>query len=73
MDIAFVGEKDNFIDLYLDDITNFSRSGKEHLLNLKKTFMKCRRYGLSLNPKKSQFAMQEWKLLGHIFQQKESR
>jgi hypothetical protein len=27
---------------------------------------KCRRFGLSLNPKKSLFAMQEEKLLGHI-------
>jgi hypothetical protein len=28
--------------------------------------MKCRRYGLSLNPKKSSFSMKEGKLLGHI-------
>jgi hypothetical protein len=28
--------------------------------------LKCRRYGLSLNPKKSQFALKEGKLLGHI-------
>jgi len=33
---------------------------------LKKVFRKCRRYGLSLNPKKSLFVMQEGKLLGHI-------
>jgi hypothetical protein len=29
-------------------------------------FEKCRRFGLSLNPQKSHFAMQEGKLLGHI-------
>jgi len=29
-------------------------------------FRKCRRFGISLNPKKSNFAMKEGKLLGHI-------
>jgi hypothetical protein len=33
---------------------------------LKRTFLKCRRYGISLNPKKSNFALKEGKLLGHI-------
>jgi hypothetical protein len=33
---------------------------------LKKTFEKCRRYGISLKPKKSHFAMEEGKILGHI-------
>ena len=28
--------------------------------------MKCRKFGLSLNPKKSLFSMKEGKLLGHI-------
>ena len=28
--------------------------------------MKCRKYGLSLNPKKSHFVVQEGKLLGHL-------
>ena len=28
--------------------------------------MKCRRFGISLNPKKSQFSLREGKLLGHI-------
>ena len=28
--------------------------------------MKCKRFGISLNPKKSQFALSEGKLLGHI-------
>jgi hypothetical protein len=66
MDIAFIGEKDRFVFIYLDDIIVFSRSDKEHCHHLKKVFLKCRRFGLSLNPKKSIFAMQEGKLLGHI-------
>jgi hypothetical protein len=52
MDITFIGEKDRFVVIYLDDITIFSASDEEHLENLKKTFEKCRRYGISLNPQK---------------------
>jgi hypothetical protein len=66
MDIAFIGEKDQFLVIYLDDITVFSRSDKEHCCHLRKVFLKCRKFGLSLNPKKSLFAMKEGKLLGHI-------
>jgi hypothetical protein len=66
MDIAFVGEKDKFMVIYLDDITIFSRSDDEHLRHLKQIFKKCRRYGISLNPKKSHFSMLEGKILGHI-------
>jgi ribonuclease HI len=66
MDIAFIEEKDKFVVIYLDDITVFSKTDKEHHYHLKKVFQKCRRFGLSLNPKKSLFAMQEGKMLGHI-------
>jgi hypothetical protein len=66
MDIAFIGEKDKFVVVYLDDITVFSKSDKEHCCHLRKVFLKCRSFGISLNPKKSLFAMQEGKLLGHI-------
>jgi ribonuclease HI len=66
MDIAFIGEKDKFVVIYLDDITVFSKTDIEHHSHLRRVFLKCRRFGLSLNPKKSLFAMQEGKLLGHI-------
>jgi hypothetical protein len=66
MDIAFIEEKDQFVLIYLDDITVFSRSDKEHCCHLRKFFSKCQKFGLSLNPKKSLFAMKEGKLLGHI-------
>jgi hypothetical protein len=66
MDIAFIGEKDQFVVIYLDDITVFSRSNKEHCCHLRNFFSKCRRFGISLNPKKYLFSMQEGKLLGHI-------
>lgn len=35
MDIAFVGERDKFVVIYLDDITMFSKSDKDHLKHLK--------------------------------------
>ena len=40
MDIAFVGEKDKFVVIYLDDITVFSQSDDEHLKHLRHTFLK---------------------------------
>jgi len=66
MDIAFVGEKEKFIVIYLDDMTMFSTSNEDHIKHLRQTFIKCRKYGLSLNPNKSHFSMEEGKLLGHI-------
>eukprot|EP00253_Pinus_taeda_P033959 PITA_33959 len=66
MDIAFVGEKDKFVLIYLDGITVFCSTHKDHLKHLKKVFLKCRQFGISVNPKKSQFALEEGKLLGHI-------
>ena len=66
MDIAFVGENENFVVIYQDDITVFSRSNEDHLKHLRQVFTKCRKFGLSLNPKKSHFTMTEGKLLGHI-------
>jgi hypothetical protein len=66
MDIAFIGERDKFVVICLDNLTVFSKIDEEHLIHLKQTFEKCRRFGLSLNPKKSHFAMREGKLLGHI-------
>jgi len=44
----------------------FSKSDEEHVAHLLKVFRKCTRFGISLNPKKSHFAMKEGKLLGHI-------
>eukprot|EP00253_Pinus_taeda_P007983 PITA_07983 len=66
MDIAFVGEKDKFVLVYLDDIIVYSSSQKDHLQHLRKVFLKCRKFGISINPKKSQFALEEGKLLGHM-------
>jgi len=66
MDIAFVGEKDKFVLIYLDDIIVYSSSHQNYLQHLKKVFLKCRRFGILVNPQKSQFSLNEGKLLGHI-------
>ena len=66
MDLAFVGLKDKFVLIYLDDLTIYSHSHLDHLQHLRKVFLKCRRYGISLNPKKSHFALNEGMLLGHV-------
>eukprot|EP00253_Pinus_taeda_P029566 PITA_29566 len=66
MDIAFAKEIHDFLVIYLDDLTPFSKSDQEHLNHLRQIFLKCRKYGISLNPKKSIFGLEEGKLLGHI-------
>jgi hypothetical protein len=35
MDIAFIGERDKFVVIYLDDLTLFSKTDEEHLIHLK--------------------------------------
>ena len=52
--------------VYLDDITVFSHDKNLHVQHLELAFIKCKRYGISLNPKKSIFAVDEGKLLGHV-------
>ena len=64
MDIAFVGDK--YVVIYLDDIIVFSKSDEECLDHLKKNFEKCRKFGLCLNPKKSNFCSRRRKTIGHI-------
>lgn len=66
MDIAFAKEIHDFLVIYLDDLMAFSKSDQEHLDHLKQVFVICRKYGISLNPKKSLFGLEEGKLLGHI-------
>lgn len=66
MDIDFGNEKDVFLVVYLDDLTGYSNSYDENLYHLKVVFQKCRKFGISLNPKKCLFSMEEENLLGHI-------
>jgi len=65
MDVDFMGQVNKFSVIYLDEITVFSKSDQKHLKHLIKVFDRCRKFGISLNPKKSLFSM-KGKLLGHI-------
>ena len=44
---------------------------EEHSFHLKHIFEHCRKYAISLNPKKCVFAVTEGKLLGHVISKKE--
>ena len=52
MDIAFHGLIGRSVVVYLDDIMIFSKKREEHAFHLKQIFEHCRKYGISLNPKK---------------------
>jgi hypothetical protein len=52
--------------VYLDDITIYSQNRNEKVDHLRQIFDRCRRCGISLNPKKTFFAITEGKLLGFI-------
>ena len=70
MDIAFHGFLGHSNVVYLDDITIFSKRREEHAFHLKQIFERCRKYGISLNPKKCVFTVMEGKLLGHVVSKK---
>ena len=40
------------------------------MFHLKQIFERCRKYGISLNPKKCVFVVLDGKLLGHIISKK---
>ena len=53
MGITFVEEKDKFVVVYMDDIIVYLISDRDHIKHLEKVFLKCKKYGISLNPRKS--------------------
>lgn len=66
MDIAYANENYVSLVVYLDYVTVFSHLDDEHLHHLRVIFQRCRKFKISLNPKKSLFSMEEDKILGHI-------
>ena len=70
MDIAFHGLIGRSVVVYLDYVMIFSKKREEHAFHLKHIFECCRKYGISLNPKKCVFAVTEGKLLGHVISKK---
>ena len=58
MDIVFRGLINQLVVVYLDDITIFSKNKKDHLSHLRVVLERRRKYGISLNPKKSVFVVE---------------
>jgi hypothetical protein len=66
MDVAFRGLINKCVVVYLDDVTVYSKNMSDHISHLTQIFERCRKYGISLNPKKTIFGVDEGKILGHI-------
>jgi hypothetical protein len=56
---------DGFMKIFLDDFTIFNDLST-HLEKLKKCFLKCKKYGISLNPNKCAFIVWSRTILGFI-------
>ena len=52
--------------VYMDSFIVFSKENTNHITHMRKVFNRCRRYGISLNPKDSVFVVDEGKMLGFI-------
>ena len=57
---------EDFCSVYIDDVIVFSSSIEEHLDHLQQIFVRLRRIGLKLQPKKCTFGSQEVLYLGHL-------
>jgi hypothetical protein len=66
MKISFDDLIDKIIQIYLDDLTVYSKIRSDHFGHLRKVLMRCRKFGISLNPSKSIFCVTKGKILGHI-------
>jgi hypothetical protein len=66
MDVSFRGLIKTCVVVYLDDVTVYSKNREDHIAHLTHIFERCRKYMISLNPKKTIFSVDEGKLLGHI-------
>jgi hypothetical protein len=66
MDIDFMGLIGDCVVVYMDSFIVFSKENTNHITQMRKVFNRCRRYGISLNPKDSVFVVDEGKMLGFI-------
>jgi hypothetical protein len=66
MDFSFRDLIEKIIEIYQDDLTVVSKERNAHTSHLRMIFEHCRKYGISLNPKKSIFGVDKGKLLGHM-------
>ena len=66
MDIAFRGLVNHLVVVYLDDVNVYSKCQHDHINHLRKVFERCRKFEVSLNPKKTFFVVSEGILLGCV-------
>jgi hypothetical protein len=66
MYMSFRGIINKCVVVYLDDMTMYSNNIEDHIQHITQIFERCRKYSISLNPKKTIFGVKEGKLLGHI-------
>jgi hypothetical protein len=66
MEFDFKDIINKIIEIYQDGLIVFSKEISDHVHYLKQVFERCRKDGISLNPKKSVFKVDEGKFLGHI-------
>jgi hypothetical protein len=66
MDVDFQGLINKCVVVYLYDVTIYSKNREDHIQHLTHIFERCKKYDISLNPKKTIFDVEEGKLLGHI-------
>ena len=71
MDITFHGLIRKIVVMYLDDVTIFSKKNSDHFRHLRKIFEQCKKYGISLNPKKWIFKVSKVNFLGQIIAKSE--
>ena len=66
MDISFRGLINYSVVVYLYDGTIFSKYRHDHNIHIGKVFERCRKYGVSLNPKKTICVVIQGLLLGCV-------
>jgi hypothetical protein len=67
MQISFDDMIGNIIQVYLDDLTIYSKKWLDHFGHLRKVLMRCRKFGISLNPSKSFLALSRESSLDILF------
>ena len=66
MDATFRGLINHSVIVYLEKVSVFSKNRSDHISHLRKVLERCRKFGISLNPKKSIFVVTEGIFLGFV-------
>ena len=66
MEMTFKSMLDKYVLVSLDEITMYSKSAIDYFGHMRKFFIKCRDFGMSLNPRKCLFSTNRGNLFRHI-------